>query len=268
MHHRDQLGRPALRGLEGHGLVPGQRLPADPDEGRRGAQTLIATPARSLTDAFDRTARLGDLPGCHGWPDHVVRQGVEVTGRLRGLALLADTTRRRLMPSDSPATAGSITHQRDDRGLATSAVSASPMATPAATRQSSPTTKSHQKSPGSAESSDPAPARSVRRRDRDGQAVGRARRRRGDDRGVARLASVAPAPSAPQYDPNDVSMTPTASFSEFSGTRASGARTATARTTTTTTAAAAANAAKPMLPWLAPKVSTMKTTSSPPAEHL
>src|SRR5262249_6371425 len=49
----------------------------------------------------------------------------------------------------------------------------------------------------------------------------------------------APAPSAPQNTPNEVSMTPTANFMVFSGTRDSGARTATPTPATTTTATAA-----------------------------
>src|SRR5215471_9439291 len=73
----------------------------------------------------------------------------------------------------------------------------------------------------------------------------------------------APAPSAPQKMPNEVSMTPTANFMVFSGTRASGACTATPAAATTTTAAAALSAARPTLFWLAPKVMAMNTTSSP-----
>src|SRR5262249_56535728 len=73
----------------------------------------------------------------------------------------------------------------------------------------------------------------------------------------------APAPSTPQNVPKDVSMTPTASFIQFSGTRASGALTATPVSVTSTTAATAPITAAPMLCWLAPNVSTMNTTSSP-----
>src|SRR5256885_3758716 len=73
----------------------------------------------------------------------------------------------------------------------------------------------------------------------------------------------APAPSAPQKMPNEVSMTPTANFRVFSGTRASGACTTTPTTATTTTATAALSAARPTLFWLAPKVMAMNTTSSP-----
>src|SRR5215470_2334277 len=73
----------------------------------------------------------------------------------------------------------------------------------------------------------------------------------------------APAPSAPQKIPNEVSMTPTANFRLFSGTRDSGVCTTTPTTATTTTAAAALRAARPTLFWLAPKVMAMKTTSSP-----
>src|SRR6516225_1920223 len=72
-----------------------------------------------------------------------------------------------------------------------------------------------------------------------------------------------PAPSAPQNMPNEVSMTPTANFKAFSGTRDSGARTAIPTAATTTTAAAAATAARPWFCWLAPKVIAMKTTSMP-----
>ena len=57
----------------------------------------------------------------------------------------------------------------------------------------------------------------------------------------------APAPSAPQNIPNATSMTPTANFMLFSGTRDSGARTAMPTTATTSTAAIAAAAANGML---------------------
>ena len=70
-------------------------------------------------------------------------------------------------------------------------------------------------------------------------------------------------PSAPQNVPNEVSMMPTANFIAFSGTRASGARTAIPVTVTTMTAAAAPITAAPTLRWLAPNVITMKTTSRP-----
>ncbi len=58
-------------------------------------------------------------------------------------------------------------------------------------------------------------------------------------------------------------MTPTANFSVFSGTRASGARTARPAPATTTTAATAASAAVPTSCWLLPKVIAMNTTSRP-----
>src|SRR5690348_3873500 len=51
-----------------------------------------------------------------------------------------------------------------------------------------------------------------------------------------------PAPSAPQKVPKPVSSTPTVNFRAFSGTRASGPRTAIPTATTSTTAAAAAAA--------------------------
>src|SRR5579884_34106 len=73
----------------------------------------------------------------------------------------------------------------------------------------------------------------------------------------------APAPSADQKMPNVVSITPTANFIAFSGTRASGARTATPTPATTTTAPAAPTAASGMLPCVLPNVSTMNATSSP-----
>src|SRR5581483_11364120 len=72
-----------------------------------------------------------------------------------------------------------------------------------------------------------------------------------------------PAPSAPQKVPKAVSMIPTANFIQFSGTRASGARTENPTPATSTTAHAAPMTAAPMSFWLAPKVSTMNTTSSP-----
>jgi hypothetical protein len=50
-----------------------------------------------------------------------------------------------------------------------------------------------------------------------------------------------------QKMPKDVSMTPTMNFIEFSGTRASGARTAIPASATTTTADSAAMAASGML---------------------
>ena len=73
----------------------------------------------------------------------------------------------------------------------------------------------------------------------------------------------APAPSAPQKIPNEVSMIPTTNFMAFSGTRANGARTAIPATVTTSTAANAATAARGMLCWLAPNVIAMNTTSRP-----
>src|SRR5215470_18372202 len=73
----------------------------------------------------------------------------------------------------------------------------------------------------------------------------------------------APAPSAPQNTPNEVSTTPTENFIVFSGTRDSGARTAIPTAATTTTAATAPAAASPTFCWLAPKVIAMNTTSRP-----
>jgi len=74
---------------------------------------------------------------------------------------------------------------------------------------------------------------------------------------------VAPAPSAPQKVPNAVSITPTTNFKVFSGTLASGARIASPARPTRTTAETAATAASGMSCALPPKVSAMKTTSSP-----
>ena len=54
-----------------------------------------------------------------------------------------------------------------------------------------------------------------------------------------------PAPSAPQKVPNEVSMTPTASFIQFSGTLVSGALTAMPTMVTTMIAAAAPITAAP-----------------------
>src|SRR5207244_3384704 len=73
----------------------------------------------------------------------------------------------------------------------------------------------------------------------------------------------APAPAVAQKIPNVVNLDPTANFIAFSGTRASGARAATPAAATSTTAAAAPSAGNPMLPWVDPKPSTMKTTSRP-----
>src|SRR5215469_16438623 len=73
----------------------------------------------------------------------------------------------------------------------------------------------------------------------------------------------APAPSPPQNTPKLVSMIPTTNFIVFSGTRASGARTANPTAATSTVAQPAAIDARPTFLALAPKVSTMKTTSSP-----
>ena len=86
-----------------------------------------------------------------------------------------------------------------------------------------------------------------------------------DERGDRRVARrpVAPAPSAAQNVPNDVSITPTAYFSVFSGTRLSGARASTPATTTTTIATTAAITASGTLSWLLPNVTTMNATSSP-----
>ena len=73
----------------------------------------------------------------------------------------------------------------------------------------------------------------------------------------------APAPSAPQNIPYDVSITPTANFIVFSGTRASGACSARPATTTAAIATPAAAAARPTSCWLAPNVMTMNATSRP-----
>src|SRR5262249_39288981 len=72
-----------------------------------------------------------------------------------------------------------------------------------------------------------------------------------------------PTPSPAQKMPNEVSRMPTANLSAFSGTRASGLRTTRPAATTSATAATAAIAARPIRCCAAPKVRTMKTTSSP-----
>ena len=74
----------------------------------------------------------------------------------------------------------------------------------------------------------------------------------------------APAPSAPQKIPNEVSITPTPNFIAFSGTRASGARIAMpdARRPAGRPRLRPA-AARPTRCWFAPKVRAMKTTSRP-----
>src|SRR5262249_60046405 len=74
---------------------------------------------------------------------------------------------------------------------------------------------------------------------------------------------LAPTPSVVQKMPNVVSMTPTANFIAFSGTRASGARTATPTPATRTSAAAAPAAASGIEPCALPNGRTMNTTSSP-----
>ena len=56
----------------------------------------------------------------------------------------------------------------------------------------------------------------------------------------------APAPSAPQNVPKDVSITPTANLSVFSGTRCNGEWIATPAAVTASTATPAATAAIPM----------------------
>src|SRR5581483_3469340 len=72
-----------------------------------------------------------------------------------------------------------------------------------------------------------------------------------------------PAPSPAQKIPNDVRSTPTANLIVFSGTRASGARTATPTAPTRTTASAAPAAASGTLPCVLPNATTMNATSSP-----
>src|ERR1700677_2149330 len=74
---------------------------------------------------------------------------------------------------------------------------------------------------------------------------------------------LAPAPSARQNMPNELSITPTANFSVFSGTRASGALAAAPTAMTSSTASPAAAAARATWCWLAPKVSTINATSRP-----
>src|SRR5207248_1647562 len=73
----------------------------------------------------------------------------------------------------------------------------------------------------------------------------------------------APAPSAAQNVPKVVSITPNAYLSMFSGTRASGARTANPTAVTSTTAAPAPAAASGIEPCAAPKVSTRIAAPTP-----
>src|SRR4051812_709041 len=74
---------------------------------------------------------------------------------------------------------------------------------------------------------------------------------------------LAPAPSDPQNVPNDVSITPTANFKVFSGTRVSGRCTITPTLRTTTSAASADAIIRGKLSCAAPKVTTMNATSNP-----
>src|SRR5690348_15865439 len=73
----------------------------------------------------------------------------------------------------------------------------------------------------------------------------------------------APAPSAPQKMPKVVSSEPTANFMVFSGSRASGWRTATPAPATTRMAASAPITERPTWCRLAPKATTMNATSRP-----
>src|SRR5579883_3444928 len=82
-------------------------------------------------------------------------------------------------------------------------------------------------------------------------------------RAASAPGQLAPAPSAPQKVPNELSMTPTTNLSVFSGTRASGARAAAPAAATTTTAARAATAASGRSRAVVPKVTVTKATSSP-----
>jgi hypothetical protein len=68
--------------------------------------------------------------------------------------------------------------------------------------------------------------------------------------------------------PNEVSITPTAYLSVFSGTRLSGRCARAPAATTTMSAAAAAITASPRLFWLPPSVTTMNATSRPSSSTL
>src|SRR5439155_20907085 len=72
-----------------------------------------------------------------------------------------------------------------------------------------------------------------------------------------------PAPSATQNVPYALSITPTANFIVFSGTRASGARAARPAAMTAATAAPAATADNASRCLSAPSVTTISATSAP-----
>ena len=124
-------------------------------------------------------------------------------------------------------TAAGISHHAVMSECASAAVAPIAIATSAATRQSSPTTKSHQKRPKRASHFTPLPppaARCLSSRTN-------SRERTMTKPSTPRIAAsepgqCAPAPSVDQKIPKVVSITPTLNFMRFSGTRASGARTA------------------------------------------
>ena len=163
-------------------------------------------------------------------------------------------TARRSEAYSSTSTASGRSHQ-----TSSDAVTAIAITTPAATSGSSPTKKSQRK------------RTSLMRRP---CAVGARRRTNANDARQTNASTpgsdasspgqCAPAPSADQKIPNVVSITPTANFIAFSGTRASGARTA-------TPIAGDEHDAPPRRPTAAsgidpcalPKVRTMNATSSP-----
>ena len=151
----------------------------------------------------------------------------------------AQRAARRSDSASSATAASGMTHHAGAPALAISAVAPSATATPSAVTGSSPTTNSHTARAARTQPAHaglPTAGATGARRSHCTSPSATSSNARDDDeqRGVATRPRSRRRPRRPRRSPNEVSITPTENFIVFSGTRASGARTATpARTTTT-----------------------------------
>ena len=140
---------------------------------------------------------------------------------------------------------------------------------PAATRQSSPTTKFHQKRPNERRWLMPRPPPRRRAARLAAQRAHERERDRGEEGDHAEQRRLVARPvdagslGGPEACRSSSAAAPTANLIVFSGTRESGPCASSPAATTSTTAAAAPSAASASCPCALPKAITMKTTSSP-----
>ena len=237
-------------------------------------------PARSASagsspSATRRRARSSALPRDRAGSSAASSRGMARASRRVAIRSPPAPPAGRRCASSANTASGQHPPRRAAARVTDEAVSAIATATPSAVRQSSPTTNSHRpqcESRASPLIRRPAAGRarlaSARpaRRSRCARARSRGEQHAGTIASSARSppGQSAPAPSAAQNIPNEQSITPTANFIVFSGTRASGARSASPRARHGEDRDRRGRRGEAdMRCWLAPKVSTMKATSRP-----